>query len=209
MDPSQVLTVVPPKYLPYIMVGLITFKAVDFALQGLHAWFPNNKTIGVLEHWTGAISPRLPKTLTPPPPPVIGSTVTSKTPGAVPPAALLLCLAVGSWVACAHVTPLEQNLINCGEAALSTEATAVGPQVLSILTGGAVDWASQLTQLVTTLGTGVVCAVQAIVNSITNKATAGALAPADQIALVRAQAWLNAYGVRTPAAGMQIRVVKP
>ena len=135
-----------------------------------------------------------------------GASPTSTT---VPPAAMLVLIGILSLHLACATTPLGTALINCGEAALSTEATAVGPQVLSILTGGAVDWATQLSQLVVTLGTGVVCAVQAIVNSITNKATAGELAPSDQIALVRAQAWLNSYGVRTPATGMQIRVVKP
>ena len=208
MDPTSLLPFIPPKWQAIIGACLVLFKTIDFLLQILHASFPNNRPIAVLEHWTGNIAPRLPKTLAPAPAPVIGSKVTSATPGAVPPVAVLaLCLAIGGMVACAHLTPLEQGLVNCGEAALSTEATAFGPQVLAILSGGAVDWATQLSQLVTTVGTGIVCAVEQIVQSIQGKAELGALAPSDQIALVRAQAWLNAQGVYGNTA--QLRIVKP
>ena len=115
---------------------------------------------------------------------------------------LVVVSAVAATIACAHVTPLEQSLINCGEQALSSAATQLGPQVLGVLSGGSVNWASDLTALVGTAGNGVICAVQAIVASVQGKAAMGALAPVDQVVLIRAQAWLDSQGVKlTPVAG--------
>lgn len=202
MDPTQALPFIPPKYQAIIGASLLLFKAFDFLMQILHAQWPANKTIATIEHWTGAIAPRLPKTLTPPPPPVVGSPVSPVKP------ALLLILALGVGHMACTTTPLGTALINCGEADLSTTATQLGPSVLSLLSGGAVDWAAQLSQLVVTQGVAVVCAVQAIVQSIQGKlATAGELAPSDQVALLRAQAFLGAYGAQV--TGSEIHIVNP
>ena len=203
MDTTALLPFIPPKWQAIIGASLVVFKALDLLMQVLHASFPGNKTIAVIEHWTGNIAPRLPKTLAPAPAPVIGSKVTSQTPGAVPPAAALLFLLPFLHLSCA-TTPLGTALINCGEADLSTSATQLGPSVLSLLSGGAVDWAAQLSSLVVTQGVAVVCAVQAIVQSIQGKLAVGELAPADQIALLRAQAFLGAYGATVSGAEIHI-----
>jgi len=82
MDPTQALPLIPAKYQAII------------GAQILHAQWPANKIIATIEHWTGAIAPRLPKTPTPPPPPVVGSPVG-------PPAMLLILLPLLHLTACA------------------------------------------------------------------------------------------------------------
>lgn len=68
MDPvTEFLSFVPAKYQAWAFAALVCLKGSDIALQGLKTLFPNNKTIAVLEHWSAAIAPRLPKTLAPPP----------------------------------------------------------------------------------------------------------------------------------------------
>jgi hypothetical protein len=178
--------------------------AINVAIQAAAAMMPRVRWLQVVAHWSGAFANSIPRTLTPPPLPVIGQPVTPiKTGGfaklGLLPFTIALCLALS----CA-TTPLGTALINCGEADLSTSATQLGPSVLSLLSGGAVDWAAQLSSLVVTQGVAVVCAVQAIVQSIQGKLAVGELAPADQIALLRAQAFLGAYGATVSGAEIHI-----
>lgn len=201
---NSIVSFLPPAYQPLALsvIGVVgaagvLVKAIDVPLQLAHGRFPNNKTVAVLEHWFSYIAPRWPSTMFPPPTPVVGSPVVPK--GYLK-TGMGLFLAAGAAVgiacaSCAHLTPLETSLLNCGESALAQVATSAGPQVLVILQGGSPNWASQLTSLVGSLGNGVICAVNAIVSSLTAKAPAD-LAPVDQLTIVRAQAWLDLQSVK-------------
>jgi hypothetical protein len=102
----------------------------------------------------------------------------------------------GLWVACAHLTPLETNLINCAEQSISASATNLAPQVEGILSGGGVNWAQALNALEVSAGPGVICAVEQLVGAVDGRQAAGAIAPADQLVLVRSQAWLATQNVQ-------------
>lgn len=107
-------------------------------------------------------------------------------------ALLMLCLgAVYGLASCAALKPLPGQLLNCGESVAPSAIATVAPQVGQVLSGQSPTWQSDLSSLITNVGLPAVeCAVQQLVGDLSSKSTSSALSPKEQVAYVRAQAWL-------------------
>jgi hypothetical protein len=192
------MSLIPPQYQPlaqsilailgalYILINL-----VDKFLQILKSLFPANAKIAWFEAKVSWLATRWPKSIQPPAAAVglkdtlrKGFTLNRLLP-------VMVGLAIVAIIACAHLTPLEQTLVNCGDAALLAEANSAAPTVFSILSTGGADWPVALVGLITNVGQGVVCAVEALVSAEAKKGPA--LSPADMQIIYRGQAFLAAY----------------
>ena len=110
------------------------------------------------------------------------------------PISLVLLL---SCLSCAHVTPLEGNLLKCGEQAVGASVTAELPAIEAALASQSPTW--QLAPIFAAASQGTICAVLAIYNSLTQPAADGG-PPADLTAeaqrkLVRVSGLLHNWGV--------------
>lgn len=94
-------------------------------------------------------------------------------------------------VSCANLTPIEQQGIDCLSTAGQTAANPLISQVEGVLSGGAINWQSTLNTLLTSAGAGLVCAVEDVVKDLS---TSAARTSAQEVALVRGQAWLSSEG---------------
>lgn len=106
---------------------------------------------------------------------------------------LPLMAAMVFFPACSHITPVEQELLDCGSA--SVQAKLGGPgglvnTVLSYLNSGQINWQSSLDTLLGVAGPAVICAVQVAEKTLTG-GNAGAAA---SIAAVHANMWLVTDG---------------
>jgi UDP-N-acetylmuramyl pentapeptide phosphotransferase/UDP-N-acetylglucosamine-1-phosphate transferase len=105
-----------------------------------------------------------------------------------------LVSAASPTISCTHLTPVEQQLLDCGSQAVQQQIPALLPQVSSILNSGSVNWQDGLNTLLSTAGSAVICAVQVAISDLESKAQAGAsVAPAQLVAISRGEAWLNAH----------------
>lgn len=104
--------------------------------------------------------------------------------------------------ACAHVPVPVQQLIDCGQAAVTSNWSSILTQVTSIFEGGTVDIGSALARLGTLVGgDAVVCTVQQYVNDLAGKTASRT--PAEEAAYTNAKAWLasqNSKATNLPPA---------
>lgn len=109
---------------------------------------------------------------------------------------MLAPLALFLTVSCSHLTPTEQQLIDCGSASVQQTLTKPGPdgtpslitQVGSLLNSGQVNWQEGLDSLLATAGNTVICGVHAVIGDLEHASRA----PRDEVALIHGQAWLAA-----------------
>jgi hypothetical protein len=107
--------------------------------------------------------------------------------------------------ACAHLTPVETQLVDCGEAAVMNQITSGSPsivsQVSSILSSGDVNWQASLDTLLSVAGPAVVCAVEAVVSDLEHSSGKNQV---QSVAMVRGDTWVASEGhvklVKPPAA---------
>jgi hypothetical protein len=93
-------------------------------------------------------------------------------------------------LACSHITPLEQSLLNCGTQAVEQQIPNLVPQVTQILNSTDVNWQSALDELLATGGAAVICAVQVVIQQLEGTPPGAAT---NAVAIVRGEAWLTAH----------------
>lgn len=105
---------------------------------------------------------------------------------------LAVGLMLSTTVSCAHLTPLEQQIVDCGTQAVQSQLPAILSQVNGILGGGSVNWQTDLATLLAAGGPAVICAVEAAVTNAEHGATAG---QASYTVIARGEAWLTSQNV--------------
>jgi hypothetical protein len=81
--------------------------------------------------------------------------------------------------------------IACEEQGIQSQLPQISSQVTSILGGNSPNWQDALDSLLASQGTAVICAVEALVGSLTSRSAA--LPPHEELVLVRSQVWLNTH----------------
>lgn len=110
----------------------------------------------------------------------------------------LTYLAVLSMFGCAHLTPVEQKLVDCGTSAVTSQLPSLVPQVAPILQGQGpnIDWQQDLTNLIQTAGDAGICAIEVAIQTFGGK-SGSAMDPMMQKASVRGYLYLEQHGYQT------------
>jgi hypothetical protein len=111
--------------------------------------------------------------------------------------ALMVAVYMTPVMACAHLTPLEQQIVDCGTQAVQSQLPAILSQVNGILGGGSVNWTTDLATLLAAGGPAVICAVEAAVTNAEHSATSS---QASYTVIARGEAWLTSQNVAFKAA---------
>lgn len=99
-------------------------------------------------------------------------------------------------VSCSHITPVEQQLLDCGSAAVHQQLTNPGPnggpsvmtQIMTLMSSGQVDWQAGLDSLLSAAGSSVICGVQAVIGDLEKQQTR---VSGEEVTLIRAHSWVS------------------
>lgn len=195
MNPNTILDSIDPKLAKYVLAAAVCIKGLQY-LWTIVIWLfgyfgkPVPAWAAKVKLGLDDVAMNLPTT-----PfqasPVVGAPIAApKNAGFVRILPVFALMVVVS-VSCAHLTPLEQSLLNCGTQAVQQQLPGLVSQVNGILQSTSVNWQSALDELLATAGDAAICAVEQVVASLEQPGAAPS--PAATAAIARGEAWLTLH----------------